>query len=829
MSQPANTPDIRLIFQTIARLPRAEQDAALERECGADVDLREQLRRMLEDTGPTVRGSNGDAADISLRVEDWTRRRDAETAAFWHGRRIGDFVARDLLGQGGMGIVVSACRAEDEQGVATKEVALKLVRPDLISAGLVRRLQHEHDVLSRLDHPGIARLHGLHLTSAGAPFLEMEKVEGETLDLYAKRSDLATRMHLLEDVARVVGYAHGKAVVHRDLKPNNVLVTSQGKVKLLDFGIAKTIEEESLATMTATGERLLTPRYAAPEQLLGGMVSAATDVFSLGIMLCELALLDDRPGQHTTQPRDDTNAHRTARNSGGSGNDSDDASLRVPLPRDPRLRQIARRALQTDPDLRYADGNELADELQRWRLGEAPNAGRWSDQLRHYWRSTRSRRRLLLVTLTIALVTAISVLGWKWQQSRSIDPGYGFIESDLAGLDAAGREQARRALSVDASGAREIALGLLQSARQRAPAQPLLTYLELTWKEVSAAETERQYLAASKALELRPNAYLQALLNAEGRGSASAATRRRMLNSALQLRPGAWRLRYALAHGEIGSGRLESALKQLQKIDIRDLRDRRAAQILSDRALLGDSAGARLSIDQLPADHPAWREWVMASIEFGEGDYASARQRFEHISSTEMEQSEPTISSWGRMGRVICLGQSGQWQQLSDLTSRELRRAQESGEFTTSLRSALLGAIAASRLGDQERLTYFLKAGYESSDEPLFRIDVALTAAALGQSPGDVEALIKTLPDEAESLAGLPQLLRAAAAMHAGDLALASAQLKQARIEGVAETRLAELEHWLSARVAGDKDYQAPKTTLWFAPWSNWVAAWVPP
>lgn len=820
MSQPSDARDIQAMYETVSRLPKAQQEAALLQACAGDTALQARLRRMLAETGPIALAA-GAGEDLSLRVADWARRRDAESAAYWHGRRIGDFVVRDLLGQGGMGVVVSARRDNSET-----EVALKLIRPDLISAGLVRRLQREHDTLSRLDHPGIARLHGLHLTNEGAPFLEMEKVEGESLDLYAERHDLATRVHLLEDVARVVGYAHSKNIVHRDLKPNNVLVTAEGAVKLLDFGIAKTIEEESLATMTATAERLLTPRYAAPEQLLGSSMSAATDVFSLGVMLCELCLLDAKPSQTTTRPRDSVGAaiHTKTRDTDNTG-----AGTRLPLPGDLRLRQIALRAQHSEPALRYANANEFADDLQRWRRGERPRASRWSERLIQYWRAALLTRRSLFAVGTLAIVATIAMAGWQYQQQLSIDDGFGFIERDLAGLDNEDRAQTRRALSVDAGGARETALGLIQNARQRAPAHPLLTYLDLTWRDVPDEESERQYLAAIAALKDQPNAYLQALLSAETRAGVRAATRHKLLNSALQIRPGAWRLRLALAHGEIGSGRLDSALRQLQQIDIRNLRDRRAAQILSDRALLGDATGARAGVALLPTDRVSWREWVLANADFREGDYASALQRFEFISTPAMEASEPTIALWGRMGQAICLGQAGRWFELTGMAARELRSSQERGISSAALRSASLGAIAAHQQGDRERLRYFLAAGRKTDEDPLFQIDIALTAVALGEPPGDVEKMILRLPDEAESLAGLPSMLRMAAALHNGNSVDAAMHLRSAQIEGVADTRLAEVALWYQARIDGDRNYRAPSNTLWFAPWCNWVAAWVAP
>jgi hypothetical protein len=806
----------------LRRLPESERAQALEVAAGSNAERAETLRRML-----LTATSEGGVEELSERVELWARQRDARNADDWRGRRIGAFTVLDLLGQGGMGVVVSARRDSDNA-----EVALKLVRPDLISATLVRRLQREHDALARLDHPGIARLHGLHLDRDGAPFIEMEKVDGVALNAFLAKHDLQARISLLMAVAGIVGHAHQRGVVHRDLKPGNVLITADGQAKLLDFGIAKTIEEESLATMTATGERLLTPRYAAPEQLLGGEISSATDVFSLGVMLCELCMDQSRanvdtPGSHRTGTRtgNNTGNNQTSPLSGRVGA----PGSRLPLPAEAGLRQVAIRALQPEPEQRYPDATALADDLARWLQGDSPQAARWRNRIGQYWRSAHLRRRVL-----IGLVAALILLGaaaglHEYRLRQVIDPGYGFIERDLAGLSTEGKAQVRRALQVDAEGARDTAHGLVQNARKAASAHPLLTFLDLTWSGTLGAAAEPHLLAAGAELARRPNAYLQALLTAEARSNTGAAARRRMLQSALDLRPNAWRLRYALAHGEISSGRLDAALQQLQRIDIRNLKDRRAAQILVDRALLGDTEGARAALPGLPAEHPSWREWVMAAIEFGDGQYEAALVRFDRVSAAEAELDEPTIAAWGRMGRAICLGQMQRWPELGELAGREMRSARERGDTSTGIRSALLGAIASYQQADGERLRYFLEAARAISDDPLYRADVALVAVALGASPGDMPALIAGLPDEAQSLAGLAALLSAAAAIDSGNYADARVQLRRARLDGIDDTRMAEVARWFAAVLEPASEFRPPARTLWFAPWSNWVSAWVTP
>ncbi len=820
LSQPSADPPTAEILAGLRRLPPEERAAALERASGNNTARARELARLLLQ-GTAEESCSDD--DIPLRVEDWARQRDARQAEDWRGRRIGAFTVLQLLGQGGMGVVVSARRDDSDT-----EVALKLVRPDLISANLVRRLQREHDALARLDHPGIARLHGLHLSSDGAPFIEMEKVEGVALDAFLAGRDLRARMGLLESVARIVGHAHDRGVVHRDIKPGNVLITADGRAKLLDFGIAKTIEEESLATMTATGERLLTPRYAAPEQLLGGEISSATDVFSLGVILCELCLpsgSESASSRISAGTGSRSGGQRTSPLTGGIGA----PGSRSPLPQDYGLRQIAIRALQPEPELRYRDAEALADELALWLCGELPRAARWLNRVGQYWRAARGRQRVLLgVPVLVTLLAAAAGL-YEYHQGQVIDLGYGFIESDLAGLSADGKSQVRRALQVDAEGARDTAHGLVQNARETAAEHPLLTFLDLTWSGTAEADAGPQLQAATAELARRPNPYLQALLTAEARSNAATASRRRMLQSALDLRPNAWRLRYALAHGEIGSGKLDSALQQLQRIDIRNLKDRRAAQILVDRALLGDTEGARTALSGLPADHPSWRVWVLAAIEFGERDFTSALSHFETISAGEIEQTEPTIAAWGRMGRAICLGQMRRWPELADLAGRDMRRARERGDAPAGLRSALLGAIAAHQIGDTERLAYFLESASAVSEDPLYQADVALVAVALGRPPGDVRSLIARLPDEAESLAGIAALLHAAVALHDADYSAAAERLRRAQLDGIDDTRMAEVERWFTASLDPSSVFVPPERTLWFAPWSNWVAAWVTP
>src|SRR5262249_30811495 len=208
--------------------------------------------------------------------------------------RCGAYRPVDLLGRGGMGAVYSAERVDGE---VARRVAVKLLPLGSDCPGLRKRFLAERQILASLNHPGIAALLDAGHTSAGQPYLVMDHVDGVPIDVYAKNLDARNTLRLFTRVCDAVFYAHQNLVVHRDLKPSNILGDKTGQPKLLDFGIAKLLQgehnssETSLLTMESGG--VLTPAYAAPEQVTGGQVTTATDVYALGTLLYMLLT-----GQH---------------------------------------------------------------------------------------------------------------------------------------------------------------------------------------------------------------------------------------------------------------------------------------------------------------------------------------------------------------------------------------------------------------------------------------------------------------------------------------------------------------------------------------------------
>jgi serine/threonine-protein kinase len=192
-----------------------------------------------------------------------------------------------VIGEGGMG---SVYLAERQGGDFVQRVALKVVRAEFASPEARERFVRERNVLARLVHPHIAQFHDGGLTADGSPYFTLEYVEGEPITTWCDvhRLDVHQRITLALQVCAAVAYAHRNLIVHRDLKPSNILVNADGVAKLLDFGIAKLLDADASEGQTATNSRLMTPEYAAPEQVLGEPITTATDIYAIGVLLYQL-------------------------------------------------------------------------------------------------------------------------------------------------------------------------------------------------------------------------------------------------------------------------------------------------------------------------------------------------------------------------------------------------------------------------------------------------------------------------------------------------------------------------------------------------------------
>ncbi|HET8655103.1 MAG TPA: serine/threonine-protein kinase [Longimicrobiaceae bacterium] len=320
------------------------------------------------------------------------------------GLTLGAYTLVRPLGQGGMGSVWLARRSD---GRFEGRAAVKLLNLGLLSPAGEARFRREGSVLARLTHPGIARLLDAGVTPGGQPYLVLEYVDGQRIDRYVQERGLSTeaRVSLVLDVLAAVGHAHANLIVHRDLKPSNILVTPGGAVKLLDFGIAKLLNEgvaDAGEALTAASAHPMTPEYAAPEQLSGGAITTATDVYAAGVLLYLLL-----SGRHPTAAdrRASADAVRAIR-------DVEPAPLGLG-----DLDTVLGQALRKDPHLRYRTVEAFADDLGRCLRHETVSARR--DSLAYRARKFVRRHRAGVTTAAAVLATLVAATAFSLVQMRN--------------------------------------------------------------------------------------------------------------------------------------------------------------------------------------------------------------------------------------------------------------------------------------------------------------------------------------------------------------------------------------------------------------------------
>jgi eukaryotic-like serine/threonine-protein kinase len=407
-----------------------EARAALLDDAGVEAGVREQVRHLLN-ADREVGARFETPAIVALGAAGGVALADAPVPTLV-GRRIGPFDVRRRIGQGGMGAVYEAVRADSAY---EQRVALKTLWRGADSALLLQRFRSERQILAGLQHPHIAQLLDGGATDEGMPWLALEYVDGVAIDEYcdAAALDLTARLDLFRQVCSAVQFAHRKLVVHRDIKPSNVFVTTDGTVKLLDFGVAKLLDDpRGDGTLTNAGVAPYTAAYAAPEQVAGAPISTATDVYALGALLVHLltgrapldvqglsggALLaritsEPAPAPSTVvRALDATVGQEVARARGVAG------SAQLARALDGELDAIALMALRKEPERRYASAEALSDDVRRYlrrdRVLARPDT--WGYRLSAFTR----RRRALVTGVAVLLLAAVTIGSITWRQQRA--------------------------------------------------------------------------------------------------------------------------------------------------------------------------------------------------------------------------------------------------------------------------------------------------------------------------------------------------------------------------------------------------------------------------
>ena len=400
MTQHLQWAQVEAALDEILALPESQWPAACARIAAGDAALLAEVSSLLARVG-----GNDPVLDHPLARPVLPPPGGTRLAA---GTRVGAYQVLALIGRGGMGEVY---RAERADGHYQQQVALKLIRNG--STEDPERLRAERQILAQLEHPGIARLLDGGVSEDGLPYMVIELVNGVPITEWCQQrhSGLQTRLRLFLAVCDAVAHAHRSLVVHRDIKPGNVLVTDDGSVKLLDFGVAKLLS----AAQDVTRNAPMTPAYSAPEQLLGGPITTATDVYALGMLLYEL-LCGKLPWDASDMPFASAVRRVLSETVPALSRRAQQNAL-APLPAQllrGDLDAILAKALRKEPTYRYATVNALREDLARV-LRHEPVTAREGARLYVIGRFVRRQRVLVASVATVLVVIVAGLVGVAWQ------------------------------------------------------------------------------------------------------------------------------------------------------------------------------------------------------------------------------------------------------------------------------------------------------------------------------------------------------------------------------------------------------------------------------
>lgn len=430
-------------IDSLLALETSQRSAYLDQIAKSDPQLRLELESLLI----SHRDMAGDFLDVPVYSGSVA---PVSPPASLIGQRLGAYQIVSEIGRGGMGEVYRAVRVDDQY---QKEVAIKVIRAGRESAFVVSRFKNERQILAKLEHPNIARLLDGGTTPEGVPYLVMELIEGESIIEFCNRRglDIAARLKLFLQVCAAVQFAHQRLIVHRDIKPGNILVTADGTPKLLDFGISKILgDEHETASLerTVTVIRMLTPAYASPEQTKGEPITTASDVYSMGVVSYEL-LAGRRPYHAEGTPEEIARViceHEPEKPSSAARSSLEEASSRSSRRNEMAqkaikylrgdLDRIVLMALRKEPHRRYASASEFAADIQRYLNHEAvlavpPSLGYRARKFARRYRVALATASAFVLVLMLAAIVSIREGIRANREAAVADAVNEFLQNDL--------------------------------------------------------------------------------------------------------------------------------------------------------------------------------------------------------------------------------------------------------------------------------------------------------------------------------------------------------------------------------------------------------------
>ncbi|MFP8488976.1 tetratricopeptide repeat protein [Gracilimonas sp. Q87] len=392
------------IIDKVLDLPKDQRIPYLEKTC-TDKDLKAEVLEMLQsitDSEGWLEGLRGYRQKVFDENFDSVNSLSSDTLI---GTQFGSYTIIEKIGEGGMGVIFLAERTDAS---FNHQVAIKIIRNGRATQENIQRFKREQQILARLNHPGIAQLYDGGVTDEGFPYIIMEYVDGLPITEYCDKQQctVSEKVRLIEQVLKAVQNAHENLTVHRDLKPDNILIDGSGNVKILDFGISKLLEDIDNLMLTQTGSKILTPRYAAPEQIKGQRITTATDMYSLGVVFYKLLTGTD------PYPLDNKTRYEVEQTI-----IQDEPCKPSEVINNPQLKKLLKgdldaillKSMRKEYDRRYRVASEFLEDLKHYETGLPVSAHEGSFKYKSQKFIKRNKQPLAytVVTLIILISTAL--------------------------------------------------------------------------------------------------------------------------------------------------------------------------------------------------------------------------------------------------------------------------------------------------------------------------------------------------------------------------------------------------------------------------------------